>query len=295
MTRTPHGPDLVIAGAARSGTSLLAAHLSAHPDIDASAVKEPNFFSRRFDEGAEWYESYFGERRSGLLRLDASVSYTYPQHPESLQRLADFAPGVRAVYVVRDPIPRAISHYQLNRYYFQNDPAADLGAALRADWFYADVSNYERWLTALSTTLGTAEVLVVPFEELKSSPHDVAAQVCQWAGLTPPPASADADSHRNSVVAFRSEGARRATRRLRHSRAYPHVRRILGPTTLRRIRSAVTKDPDLPTRVESLASLDEDQRERLEAMAGQAKAAVGDWLVAQDARLGMQWAASWDE
>src|SRR3712207_3523080 len=44
---TPLGyPDIVLAGAARSGTTFLAARLSRHPAIDGGAVKEPDFFSK---------------------------------------------------------------------------------------------------------------------------------------------------------------------------------------------------------------------------------------------------------
>ena len=140
------GPDLAIVGAARSGTSLLAAHFTAHPQIDASAVKEPNYFSRQFDEGPEWYESYFSPRSEDLYRLDASVSYTYPQFPDAIDRLVSASPAALVIYVVRDPIQRAVSHYQFYRHYFEREPAASFGEALARDSFYADVSDYRRWL-----------------------------------------------------------------------------------------------------------------------------------------------------
>src|SRR5919106_479728 len=52
------GPGIVIAGAARSGTSYLAAVLGAHPDIDAGAVKEPNYFSREHERGPGEYDHW---------------------------------------------------------------------------------------------------------------------------------------------------------------------------------------------------------------------------------------------
>ena len=47
------GPDLVIAGAARSGTSFLAAQFENHPEIDPGKVKEPNYYSRNLGRGSE--------------------------------------------------------------------------------------------------------------------------------------------------------------------------------------------------------------------------------------------------
>ena len=293
--QTP-GPDLVVLGAARSGTSLLAAHLAAHPDIDASAVKEPNYFSRHFDRGPDWYEEYFGPRAPGRLRLDASVSYTYPQFPEAIPRLAEAAPSARAVYVVRDPIPRAVSHYQYYRHYFAHERAADFGSALRQDSYYADVSDYRRWLTALAAAFPAEQVLVVPFAAVTRSSHAVAEVVCSIAGLGPPPAAEkQAAEHRNNVVRFRSDRVRRATRTLRHSRFYPMVRRSLGASTLRRIRSAVTEVPETPSFDEALASCDPDQRAALDALSADATAAVQDWLAAQDERLGLTWSAEWPQ
>ena len=291
--RTP-GPDLVVLGAARSGTSLLAAHLSAHPDIDASAVKEPNYFSRHYDRGPEWYEGYFAARAPQRLRLDASVSYTFPQFPEALGRLAAVSPSAFTVYIVRDPLQRAVSHYQYYRHYFAHEEAPDFGSALRRDSYYADVSDYRRWLGALADTFPREQVLVVPFPAVTRSTHAVAEVVCSGVGLaSPPDPGREAQEHRNNVVAFRSDRIRRATRTLRHSRAYPAVRRALGATTLRRIRSAVTTVPETPTFEEALATCDAGQREALEQLSARASEAAREWLAEQDVRLGLDWVSDW--
>src|SRR5690348_12928232 len=100
MKSTNVAPDLVIVGAARSGTSFLGATLARHPAIDGGKVKEPNYFSSRWDEGADWYDRLYQARSAGTKRLDASVSYTYPQHPRALERIRDVAPGVQVVYTV---------------------------------------------------------------------------------------------------------------------------------------------------------------------------------------------------
>jgi hypothetical protein len=293
--RTP-GPDIAVIGAARSGTSLLAAHLAAHPDVDASAVKEPNYFSRHFDRGPEWYEGYFEPRAPDRLRLDASVSYTFPQFPEALPRLVAASPSVFVVYVVRDPVPRAVSHFQYYQHYFGHETAADFGSALRRDSYYTDVSDYRRWLDALAATFPMERVLVVPFGAVTRSSHAVAEAVCSLVGLEPPPdAESVAASHRNNVVTFRSDRVRRATRTLRHSRFYPAVRRTVGATTLRRIRSMVTSVPETKSFEQEMASCDDAQRASLEALRIDASAAVQEWLAHQDRRLGMAWAADWPQ
>jgi hypothetical protein len=289
------GPDLAVVGAARSGTSLLAAHLAAHPQISASAVKEPNYFSRHLDKGPEWYESFFPPRSDDDYRLDASVSYTYPQYPQAIERLVEASPSVFMIYVVRDPIPRAVSHYQFYRHYFEREQAPDFGSALARDSYYTDVSDYRRWLEVLGHAVPAQQLLVVPFGLLTASSHAVAEVVCARLGIAPPAAEIEKEAtlHQNNVVTFRSDRIRRVTRSLRHSRLYPVVRRTVGADRLRRIRSAVTSVPETPTLEASLASCTSDQLAELEKLRITADEAVEHWLRDQDQRLSLDWSQHW--
>ena len=289
------GPDIVIAGAARSGTSLLASQLSVHPDIDPGSVKEPNYFSRRADRDDAWYEGLYEPRRSGLLRLDASVSYTYPQYPDALQSLAKASPHALVVYLVRDPVPRAISHFLFYRYYFSyREPAADFGTALRASSYYSDVSDYQRWRRALSAAFPDDRLLVVPFQAVTQSSHQVAAVICARLGISAPPElPREVSAHRNDTVEFRHDSLRRISRALRQSRLYPRVRSTIGAQRMRRIRSVLTRTPDLPDEQAVLASCDSEQRAQLDDLRDRARRAAADWLVEQDAREQYGWSQLW--
>jgi hypothetical protein len=289
------GPDVVIAGAARSGTSLLASQLSVHPDIDPGSVKEPNYFSRRSDRDEAWYEGLYEPRRAGLLRLDASVSYTYPQYPDALMSLAKTSPNALVIYLVRDPVPRAISHYLFYRHYFSYlEPAADFGAALRASSFYIDVSDYERWWLALSATFPDDRLLVVPFQAVTQSSHQVASVITSRLRISAPPElPGHVNAHRNDTVEFRHDSLRRMSRALRQSRFYPRVRSAVGAQRMRRIRSVLTRAPDLPDELAVLASCDSDQRARLDDLRDRARQAAYDWLAEQDAREHYGWSQLW--
>ncbi len=289
------GPDIAIVGAARSGTSLLASQLSAHPNIDPGSVKEPNFFSRRRDNDAAWYESLYADRSPDLLRLDGSVSYTYPKFPDALQLLAKASPDVFVIYVVRDPIPRAVSHYLFYRHYFHNEAATDFGAALQTSSFYADVSDYERWLDLLRATFTEERVLVVPFPALRDPDFEVTSVIWKELGISQVPGlSSEGSAHQNNVVEFRHPVVRKLARALRQSRWYPQVRARLGADRMRRLRSVVTRKPDLPTNNEVLASCDPEQLARLTELEQRARDAVGSWLRTQDTRLGLAWAEHWE-
>jgi len=290
LSSPPAGPDLALVGAARSGTSALAALLSTHPNIDPGKIKEPNYFSWRNNRGPQWYENLYQPRRAGLFRLDASTSYTSSKYPEALDRLAAAAPGCQVVYAVRRPSDRALSHYLLRHHYFHNDEARDFGAGLAAGAFYLEVGDYSRWLSALSERFGAERVLVVPFELVTSEAADVAAVICREAGLQAAPGEpAPSERHRNNVVQYRNVLTRRAARRLRASKAYPALRSSLGPDRMRRARDLLTRKAPLPSREEALATCSDQQREALCRLDERATAAALEVLRRQDARLGLQW------
>lgn len=288
-------PDVVIAGAARSGTSTLAARLSQHPGVDGGSIKEPNYFSHNLSKGADWYDNLFMPRREGLLRLDASMAYTAPQNPQALGALASAAPDARIIYAVREPLARAISHYRLLRYYFEKERHPNFGDAIREDPVYLGVSDYRAWLELLQSLFGASRVLVVPFPVITSG-SEATDEVFKFLGIEPVQIDADsADVHRNQVVAFRHPAAKIARKALRRVGAYPWLRRSLGPRNMRLLRGIVTRTPPSFTDAEALASCTPEQRREIERLVERSCSAVADVLEAQDARRGLAWRQAWLE
>jgi Sulfotransferase domain len=290
------GPDLVICGAARAGTSFLASLLGSHPAIDPGSVKEPNFFSREFERGSEWYDRLFEPRERGLLRLDASMSYTYPHFPHALENVARHAPDAVMIYLVRSPLRRVLSHYQLHRDYFHNEPAATLGAALRSTQVYAGASDYARWLELLYSLFDDDRVVVAPFEAITGRTSEVLGHICSKSGLDPDEIdveSSAASQNRNQVVEFRHNGFRQIRRLARRSGAYPWIRRTVGADRLRSLRARVTRPVHGESLAEALATCDDEQLRTLEELYDSAQRAVATALTAQDSRTGLSWGPLW--
>lgn len=113
-------PTFFIIGAAKAATTSLHSYLDQHPEIQMSVVKEPNFFSGPPNgipyptgrvESLEEYEALFD--REAPVRGEASVGYS--NHPRRRGVAADIkalVPDARFVYLVRDPIARAVSQYR---------------------------------------------------------------------------------------------------------------------------------------------------------------------------------------
>lgn len=290
-TRTSPHPDIAIVGAARSGTSLLAAQLALHPQIDGGTKKEPNYFSRHLDRGQEWYDAFY--RKPGAdLSLDASVSYTFPTHPQALELLAATEPRL-IVYIGRNPTQRAISHYQLLRYYFQRESAPTFSAALEQNPLYLGASDYSAWLDRIDALAPAGTIVMpVPFSAVTADVAAVSAAITSVLELSPMPEGGTADVHQNEVRQFRSQTIRRAAKWLRHSSLYPAARRIAGPDRLRALRTAVTKTPQMPGKSEEVASCTDKQREMLLNLERHTAASFRDRLEQQDRQLGLSWTAS---
>lgn len=107
-------PDLIIIGAAKSGTSTLTDYFRLHPRICVSRIKEPEFFSHDpvYAKGFDWYHQLFEGARTDQLCCEASTAYTRsPQYPRAAERIAQAVPHARLIYLMRHPVDRAYSHY----------------------------------------------------------------------------------------------------------------------------------------------------------------------------------------
>ena len=113
MTTSRSKPDFIIIGVQKGGTTSLFKYLSQHPEVAVSTHKELHYFDVNYLEGMEWYLQYFpleSERR-GRLVGEASPYYIF--HPLAASRIKRDLPGVKLIALLRDPIARAYSNFQM--------------------------------------------------------------------------------------------------------------------------------------------------------------------------------------
>jgi hypothetical protein len=106
-------PSAVIIGAQRSGTTSLFNYLTQHPDLLAPLGKELHYFDFHYHRGIRWYRGRFPYQhrlRNGTLTIEASPYYLI--HPLVPARVAALLPEVKLIAVLRNPVDRALSHYQ---------------------------------------------------------------------------------------------------------------------------------------------------------------------------------------
>ncbi|MGB0372070.1 MAG: sulfotransferase domain-containing protein [Opitutales bacterium] len=108
-------PNVIIAGQGKSGTSTLYEVLKAHPEAFVPLRKETGFLSypEQFFYGEPFYErNYFREYNGEKIIVDTHSSIMFfPENPRNIFEL--LGPEVKFVFTLRDPIIRALSHYDM--------------------------------------------------------------------------------------------------------------------------------------------------------------------------------------
>jgi hypothetical protein len=104
-------PNLLIIGAAKCGTTSLHEYLALHPEIEMSEQKELQLFNRAdWRERLDWYSAQFPA--GAPVRGESSPTYAfYPYLPSVPERAREMIPEAKFIYLVRDPIDRAIANY----------------------------------------------------------------------------------------------------------------------------------------------------------------------------------------
>ena len=184
--------SFVIIGAAKSGTTALFEYLRTHPDIALPREKETGFFAlnQLFDRGWQWYiRSFLADLPAGKTYGDVSPAYMWgtphsgtPLHaPSSLppdaqpqglaervvpERIAKAIPEVKIICILRDPIYRAISHYQMGRLWGWEK--RDLDTAMSELLIPEQIEQSRRWITGTTwyITLGEYGRILAPYLEL---------------------------------------------------------------------------------------------------------------------------------
>ncbi|MEX5730231.1 hypothetical protein Ga0609869_003584 [Rhodovulum iodosum] len=165
-------PDYLIIGAMKCGTSTLAAQLEAQPGMFMTTPKEPNFFSDDavFARGPGWYEALFDAAAPGDLKGEASTHYTkLPTHPDTLARLAAMLEAPKLIYLIRDPVARAVSHYIHG--WSMGEIADEIGPALTHHPELVSYGCYGMQIAPWIARFGRDRVFVGTLNEMQRNPQ----------------------------------------------------------------------------------------------------------------------------
>ena len=165
-------PNLIVIGAAKCATNSLHSYLDAHPDIRMSTVKEPNFFQDpdHLDRLGHYAEQFVG---GAAIAGESSTVYTkYPSVPGVPESMFDLVPRARLIYIVRDPVERALSAFVEAKSH-GNEPReveeafASLDDAVNS---YTAGSKYALQMSRYLLHFGREQLLILDKDELSAHP-----------------------------------------------------------------------------------------------------------------------------
>jgi hypothetical protein len=218
----------LIIGAQKAGTSSLFEYLRRHPQVHIPPEKETFFFSedRKFRRGWDWYsETMLRNSPAEAVCGEASTAYmsgtpvsgafdraqdSLPAHSEPSEthtaradvvprRIKHFLPDVKLICVLRDPVARAFSHYQMtvmeraeSRSF--DEAIRDLLAPGALDEArvaptrtnaYVVNGEYGRVLAGYLRTFPRTQLLVIFSDELAAEPAATLARAFEFIGVAP--------------------------------------------------------------------------------------------------------------
>jgi hypothetical protein len=269
-------PAAYLIGAQKAGTTSLAGLLAEHPDLTLSRPKEPDFYTGRWNKGLDWYRSRFPDAGNAVL-LDASTSYSMaPVVPDERsimndvpRRIFELRPDARFIYIVRDPVDRAISAYW--HAVRNGDERRPIQESLTEDSMYLRASRYAFQLERYLAFFSKEQFLVLTTSEFAQAPRQVLERCWYFLGLDAARAPATEIRRRNESyivqgvagALMRLPGAKRAAKF-----TWKNLRKILSDATLSRFKSSISRRPP-DTSVDIRAHLGEllgNERESLKRL-----------------------------
>lgn len=183
----------LIIGAMKSGTTTLFERLGAHPEVAPSRPKEPDFFSRNWQQAGsldEYRNLWSWDPARHSVALEGSTSYTMlprergiVERIRTLERTAPREVDLKFIYVMRDPIQRIasqLSHVATRRAGKDRLREEDFAHAIQ-------VSRYAMQLDPYRLRWSGEAILPLLYETLVADPEGTLLRVQDFLGLQPAP------------------------------------------------------------------------------------------------------------
>ncbi|MBK8815983.1 MAG: sulfotransferase [Methylococcaceae bacterium] len=180
-------PNLFVVGAMKAATTSLHNYLALHPDIfmTRDPWKEPGFFVKElnWNKGWDWYSNLFSEAETQKFRGESSTDYTKSPHYAGVpERIHAACPDAKIIYIMRDPIERAISQYWWEVEFSAEGRNMPQGI-LENPWIM-NASHYALQITPYLELFGEDNVFTLTTEALVKEPKQTLIDLFTWLGVS---------------------------------------------------------------------------------------------------------------
>jgi hypothetical protein len=212
-------PNTFIIGAAKSGTTAVAAALASHPEVFVPCNKEPFYFAYpgvkpgwcgpgdRTDFVVEDFDDYcrlFSDASQHSVAVDASTGYLYSA--TAADNVYAFNKGAKIVAVLRQPAERAYSAF-LHVQRRTTEETSDFTKALQLEeqriaagyehlWHYRSMGLYAEQLKRWFARFPRDQIKVFLYDDLIGDPASFYGELFKFLGVDPD-VSVDLTAKRN--------------------------------------------------------------------------------------------------
>lgn len=194
-------PNFIGIGAQRAGTTWLYANLRQHPDVFLPETKELRYFNFGYEHGENSYLSHFAGSKGETAVGEITPGYYWNRL--ALQRIAAFRPDMKLIFIVRAPVERAYSQYELYRDEFAGESFSE---ALRARPELVDWGRYGRTLGWLDELFPPEQLLVLDYSELQEDPRGFFRRVLEFLDVDRDFVPSGIEQRVNKVIFPRLQG-----------------------------------------------------------------------------------------
>ena len=160
-------PNTIVIGGERCGTTWLYDCLREHPEIFFTGKKEIDFFSRNYDKGLNYYESFFSTAINGKYKIVGEKSTDYLAYNLCPERINKHIPDASLISILRNPIDRAVSHYSA---FIQPNSNLEFKEVIIKNPGLLDSGCYYEHLKRYYRFFNKDQMLVMIFDDIKLEP-----------------------------------------------------------------------------------------------------------------------------
>ena len=187
--------QFIIAGTQKGGTTALWQILRKHPQIYMPTNKCQDYFisnpvgftvARNIE-----YDKFFGDATKDKICGEASASYLF--YPHALRLLRHYNPEMKMIFVLRDPVERAYSHWNMGvqkgrekRSFMDAVKAEHQSLGLfhkKYHYSYTNRGLYAKQCAYLFKIFRPDQLLFLRSDELRENKQATVNQVCQFLGV----------------------------------------------------------------------------------------------------------------
>lgn len=171
-----------VAGAARS---ILARHDRAGREPSAAMMRWLDRLTGQELFTDDWYQSLFAPAPPGTRPLDITPAYS-GLPPKGVDHVASYLPKAQFIYLIRDPVDRAISQLRMNLTRANRLPADEAGWLRAAnDKVLAARGDYASYVPRWQARFGPDRLLILPYGLIAADPAGLMRRIEGFLGLPP--------------------------------------------------------------------------------------------------------------